>query len=107
MIKSSSGWTLAPAYDLLNVTIVFPEDSEELALTLEGKKKKLKRENFENLGKGLGLTSKQISGTFNRMIKFKPKAIEWIEISFLSDKMKEAYTAILETRFEQIRTNGD
>ena len=40
MINSPSGWVLAPAYDLLNVAIVNPDDTEELALTLEGKKKK-------------------------------------------------------------------
>ena len=48
-----SGWVLSPAYDLLNVAIVLPEDTEELALTLVGKKKKLKREHFEQLGEGL------------------------------------------------------
>ncbi len=39
MIESKSGWVLSPAYDLLNVTIVFPEDTEELALTIARKKK--------------------------------------------------------------------
>ena len=33
------GWGLAPAYDLLNVAIILPEDTEELALTLAGKKR--------------------------------------------------------------------
>ncbi|MGV3539738.1 MAG: hypothetical protein ACO1OQ_08005 [Rufibacter sp.] len=56
---------LAPAYDLLNVAIVFPEDREELVLTLEGKKKKLKREHFERFGKGLELTGKQIQGVIS------------------------------------------
>lgn len=39
MVENPSGWGLAPAYDLLNVAIVFPEDKEEIALTLMGKKK--------------------------------------------------------------------
>lgn len=39
LIKAAYGWTLAPAYDLLNVSIVNPDDQEELALTLAGKKK--------------------------------------------------------------------
>lgn len=38
---------LTPAYDLLSTSIVMPEDDEELALTLNGKKKKIKREDFE------------------------------------------------------------
>ncbi|WP_339695889.1 HipA domain-containing protein [uncultured Marixanthomonas sp.] len=102
MIESSTGWVLAPAYDLLNVTIVLPEDKEELALTLEGKKKKLKKVHFETLGKGLGLTPKQIKGVFKRMFENKPKAMEWVDNSFLSNDMKVAYKDILETRYERI-----
>ena len=103
MIESPSGWVLAPAYDLLNVAIVNPDDAEELALTLDGKKKKLRMENFERLGKTLELTDKQIEGVFKRMIKNKPMAIEWIDKSFLSGTMKEAYKNVLETRYEQLK----
>lgn len=103
MIKSASGWVLAPAYDLLNVAIVLPEDKEELALTIEGKKKKIKQEHFVKLGKGLELTDKQIESVFKRMIKNKPNAIEWIDKSFLSDNMKTAYKEILESRFIQLK----
>ncbi|MBA3900640.1 MAG: HipA domain-containing protein [Bacteroidetes bacterium] len=102
MINSTSGWVFAPAYDLLNVAIANPQDTEELALTLEGKKKKLKREHFERLGKSMGLNAKQILSAFNRMAKNKPKAIAWIEKSFLSDKMKAAYIDVLETRYKQL-----
>jgi serine/threonine-protein kinase HipA len=102
MIESPSGWALSPAYDLLNIAIVFPEDTEELALTLVGKKKKLKREHFEQLAEGLGLTSKQIKGAFNRMIKNKSKAFNWIDQSFLSNEMKTAYKELLEGRYKQL-----
>ena len=107
MIESSSGWVLAPAYDLLNVAIVFPEDTEELALTLEGKKKKLKWEHFERLGKGLDLSKKQIQGVYKRMINHKPMAIEWVNKSFLSNEMKEAYKSVLETRYKQLKMGDD
>jgi serine/threonine-protein kinase HipA len=103
MIKNSSGWVLAPGYDLLNVSIILPEDKEEFALTLEGKKKKLKIENFINLGKGLDLTDKQIDNTFKRMIKNKPLAFSWLERSFLSKEMKNAYKEILDTRYTQLQ----
>jgi serine/threonine-protein kinase HipA len=102
LIKGSSGWILAPAYDLLNVSIILPEDKEELALTLSGKKKKLKREHFEQLGIELGLTGKQINGAFQRMIKNKSKALDWIDRSFLSDTMKSSYIGLLESRYNQL-----
>lgn len=102
MINSSSGWVLSPDYDLLNVAIVIPKDKEELALTLCGKKKKFKKEDFENLGKSLNLTEKQVNGVFKRMIKNKSKALAWIEQSFLSEEMKIAYQEVLEKRYQQI-----
>ena len=102
MIESASGWILSPAYDLLNVTIINPEDDEELALTMEGKKKKIKREHFERLGEGLGLKPKQLSGVFNRFHKNKAKAIQWINNSFLTADMKEAYARLLEDRYSRI-----
>ena len=102
MIQSTSGWLLASAYDLLNVTIVNPDDQEELALTLEGKKSKLKRAHFESLGKGLGLTNKQTNGVFNRFYKKKSDAFKWVNTSFLSDDMKEKYKALLHERYVRI-----
>jgi len=105
MIKSVSGWILSPAYDLLNVAIVLPYDTEELALTLAGKKKKVKRQHFEQLGKVLGLNNKQIAKTFNRFLVNKPKAMKWIEKSFLSNDMKAAYKELIEKRYWQIGLN--
>ena len=74
-------------------------DDEELALTLEGKKTKLRREHFERLGTKLDLNSKQIKGVFNRFLKGKPIALQWIENSFLSDEFKERYAKLLEKRY--------
>lgn len=99
MINTDSKWVLAPAYDLLNVMIVNTEDREELALTLEGKKKKLRRANFEWLGKVLELNEKQIESVFKRFIKNKPVAIEWLDNSFLSKNFKEKYKILLEEKY--------
>jgi len=105
MIESPFGWVLAPAYDLLNVAIMLPEDTEELALTLTGKKKKLKREHFEQLGMDLGLTGKQITGVFQRMVRNKPGAFNWIDRSFQSAEMKTAYNELLDSRYQQLGMN--
>ena len=106
MIENASGWGLAPAYDLLNASILNPDDEEELALTLAGKKKKLSRELFVQLGIGLGLTEKQIKGSFNRIRKSTPKAIQWIDRSFLSADMITAYKKVVEKRLGQLGLNG-
>jgi serine/threonine-protein kinase HipA len=102
MILSSVGWVLAPAYDLLNVAIALPEDEEELALTLEGKKRKFKRSHFERFGQGMGLTDRQISGVFRRFQSKKASILEWVDRSFFSDESKKNFVGIVETRFSRI-----
>ena len=102
MIQTDFGWSLSPAYDLLNVTILNPDDKEELALTIDGKKKKLKLEHFEDLGTGLGLTSKQRSGVFRRFLANKEAALSIIKQSFLSAEMKSAYQLVLNKRYERL-----
>ncbi|PCJ81255.1 MAG: phosphatidylinositol kinase [Bacteroidetes bacterium] len=102
MIESPSGWVLSPAYDLLNVSILNPEDEEELALTLAGKKKKLKRDHFVQLAEGLGLNRKQVEGVFKRILKNKPKAMYLIDNSFLSKPMQLSYRDLIELRYAQL-----
>lgn len=102
MIKTNYGWSLSPAYDLLNVAIVNPEDKEELALTLAGKKKKITGKLLENFGIELGLTPKQINKVFSRFNKLKKETEDLIRISFLSDEMKNEYMELLRNRFALI-----
>jgi len=102
MIESTSGWVLAPAYDLLNVAIANPEDKEELALTLGGKKKKLRKEHFVKLAKDIGLNTKQIDGVFKRFSEKKEDLIKMIHNSFLSETMKKSYIELLQKRYTTI-----
>lgn len=102
MILRDNKWLLAPAYDLLNVVIVNPSDTEEMALTVNGKKNKLAKADFEALGKNMGLTNKQISGVFDRMIFNKKHAVEWIEKSFLSNTMRDKYLAKISENYQNI-----
>jgi serine/threonine-protein kinase HipA len=102
MIRSGNTWSLAPAYDLLNVTLANPEDSDELALTLEGKKKKITLEIFERFGRSMELNQKQIDGVFKRFLSYKPIAMRWLDRSFLSDESRVSYKTILEERYNRI-----
>lgn len=102
MIDKGTKWSLAPAYDLLNVNLANPLDNEELALPIEGKKKRLRKDHFERFGKDLDLNDKQIESVFKRFIKNKTIAYNWIDNSFLSDKFKERYKEILEKRYAVI-----
>ena len=99
MVQTSYGWALAPAYDMLNVSIVNPEDKEEVALTISGKKKKITSKLLLEFGVDLGLSKKQIEGAFKRFQDLKDDAFELIKTSFLSEAMQEAYANLLERRY--------
>ena len=98
MILINENWVLAPAYDLLNVTLHIPEDTEEMALTISGKRRKLTKLDFINLGLNFQLTEKQIVNTFKRFIKAEKKMKQYIKSSFLSPENKIKYNELLETR---------
>jgi serine/threonine-protein kinase HipA len=102
MIHKDNKWSLAPAYDLLSVNLANPSDHEELALNLEGKKRKFTRHHFERFGVNMGLNNKQILGVFDRFLKKQPKAKSLINASFLSEKMKEQYWIIMLKKFDAI-----
>lgn len=104
MINVGTTWSLSPAYDLLNVIIVNPGDDEELALPIEGKKKRLRKDHFERFGKGLDLNEKQIEGVFKRFIQNKTLAMQWIDDSFLSNEFKEKYKNVLEKKYVVIES---
>lgn len=105
IIKKDGTWNLAPAYDLLNVAIVNPSDKEELALTINARKSKFNRARFAEFGRGLDLTTRQIEGVFNRLLKNERLALNLIENSFLSDEYKEKYKVLMTERYSRIRTN--
>lgn len=91
--KEAGNYVLSQAYDLINVHLVFPEDTEELALTLDGRKKKIGRNNFVRAMESTGLESKVIENIINKFMNAAPKWYDFIDISFLSQELKEKYKA--------------
>lgn len=84
-------YQFSPAYDLLSTSIVLPEDEEELALTLNGKKKRLKREDFEKVMNESGMDRKSISKMFQKIKRTIPLWYEIIGNSFLPEEAKLAF----------------
>jgi serine/threonine-protein kinase HipA len=97
------GMILSPAYDLVNTALVNPVDDEEMALTLNGKKKKLSRSDFVQAMHTADLEEKQQENIFRKMEHAFPEWMNMIEHSFLSDPYKDQYRAIIQERMNQIR----
>lgn len=89
---------LTPAYDLLNSAISNPADDEELALNLNGKKKRIKDKDFKAAYLTCGVPEIVFDRVKKKYVKLLPKFEEEIQRSFLSDELKVSYIEILHKR---------
>lgn len=98
------GPVLSPAYDMVATALVNPADTEDLALTLNGKKKKLRREDFTAAFQTAGLDDRQQENIFRKMERAQSLWLDFIDASFLSNEFKEALKTIILQRFERLHT---
>ena len=104
VITKAGKTTLTPVYDFLNSSIAIKNPEEELALSLKGKMSNFKSKDLIDYyaKERLGLNEKIIDAILFDMNKNKSKWIELVEISFLSDGMKEKYLKLMKNRFDRI-----
>lgn len=99
----SGGMNLSPAYDLVNTALVNPADEEEMALTLNGRKKKLKKDDFVAAMNALMVDRKQQEHIFNKMYRATAGWNELIDRSFMRADFKAQYKTILSERMRRIQ----
>lgn len=102
LLKRNLKYDLCPAYDLVASELVVEGDDEDLALNLNGKKKKIKRKDFEAAMAGAGLDQKVIENIFKKYKKLIPKWNQFIIDSFLPEKMKDEYISLIKRKSIQI-----
>ena len=100
-------WVLTPAYDLLNVSMVNPKDTEELALTLNAKKKRIKKSDFVRAMVTSGISPKVFDNILAKYRKLLPKFNEIIDLSFLDKEDKEIYKQSIASRLARIEGSND
>lgn len=94
LMHQPEGIVLSPAYDLLNVNLLNPKDEEELALTLNGKKAKLKLTDFKALAENLRINEKVYYNSFKLFSSKNEEVMDLIDRSFLDKKMRKRYKEI-------------
>lgn len=98
LLKDADGHhNLSPAYDLVPSTLLINE-TEELALTLNGRKSKLTRADFETAMRAAGLNERAIANLFSRFAKTLPKWKAFLPLGFVPDELKEKYAALIDER---------
>ena len=94
LMHQPEGIVLSPAYDLLNVNLLNPKDEEELALTLNGKKARIKLTDFKALAENLRINEKVYYNSFKLFSSKNEEVMDLIDRSFLDKKMKKLYKEI-------------
>jgi len=96
-------YMLVPAYDMLCTALAIPDDKDELALTLNGKKRKLKRSDFEKAFALSGLDAKVAAALFLRFEKSIAQWLSFIKTSFLSEELQEKYGRLIVERWKSLQ----
>lgn len=97
------GMVLSAAYDLVATAMVNPADDEDLGLTLNGKKKKIRKSDFVAAFTSAKLDTKQQENLFAKMEVSRSKWMDEIDISFLDRSYKAKYKSLLKERFDRLK----
>lgn len=99
LLKNRQGkYNLSPAYDLVPAALLLENDKEELALTLNARKKRIKPADFVALQKTLQISDKSLQTTMQRFSAALPTWLAIIDESFISDSMKLRYQNLIKAR---------
>ena len=102
--EGSAEYVLSPAYDLLPVNVVMPEDKEQFALALNGKKMNIGKKDFFIFAKENDISVGAAEKMINRMVAMSPRFIAMSKDSLLPEDLKETMIQLIEKRSEILKS---
>ncbi len=94
---------LSGAYDMLPVSIILPEDDEQLALTLNGKKRNIKRKDFPAFAENCGISLKSAEAMLEKICSLKDAFVSQCDQADLSNDLKMRIKELIFKRIDSIR----
>ncbi len=99
---ASQTYVLSAAYDMLPVNVILPEDAEQLALTVNGKKQNVRRSDFLKLGEAGGIPRDAAVKMIQKIISMRDRYLQMCEESCLPGYMKERLCTLMEMRMRAL-----
>ena len=96
----SRNFQLSKAYDMLPVNVIMPEDKEQLALTINGKKRNIHKKEFRILAESCGIPLNSAERMMKKVCSLKAKFFTQIEESYLSAEQKEQIGELISKRID-------
>lgn len=101
--KEDGAFCLSPAYDLVSTHLVIENETEQMSLSLNGKKNKISKKDFDAFGSNLQLTPKQIQNSFELLIEKADDLHWWIDNSFLPSEHKDRLKNLISRRIKLLK----
>lgn len=98
LLQNDSGYILSPSYDLVPTRMLIPDDTEETALTVNGKKNRLTATDFTALGTSLRLQGKVIENMIKKAVSVQEIFFKTPALNLLSQKRQEELQALVKER---------
>ncbi len=101
-INDESNYKLSPSYDVIPVNIIDINDKEQMALTLNGKKKNITRNDIVKFGISIELDLKVIENILKYFVNLKEDYNSLISMSLLPKQKQEEFINLINTRMNVI-----
>lgn len=100
-------YCLSDAYDILPVNIIMPEDTEQLALTLNGKKSSIRRNDFVKFAENCGISLKIANAMLDKLFSMRDDFLMQCDQSYLPDELKIKTKELIVQRTDVIRPDKE
>ena len=100
--ENSGSYILSDAYDMLPVNSVNPADTEQTALTLNGKKRNLHRNDFLKFADACQIDRAVAGKIIDRMKGYESEFIRATEQSYLTDELIENLNDLIKNRINAL-----
>ena len=94
---------LSRAYDMLPVNVIMPEDQEQLALTINGKKRNIHKKEFRILAESCGISLHVAERMIKRVCGLEEKLFKQIDMAYLSEEQKEQVKTLVQERISVLK----
>ena len=95
---NSQEYVLSPAYDMLPVNIILPDDKDQLALTLNGKKRNIRKNDFLFFAENSRIPQKSAEKMIKKVVSLKETYLKMCRDSYLPDDMKSVFEKLITDR---------
>lgn len=96
----SRRFKLSKAYDMLSVNVIMPEDKEQLALTINARKRNIRKKDFMILAKQCDMSEKTAEKIIKKMCSYREKYNQIVDESYLRKELKDNVKELIEERIK-------